>query len=315
MTKRALFLLALLITTGCKSNRPVIAVIPRTCGTPLWESEHAGAAAVARTSGLEIYWNAPMQDDDIQTQISLVESVRKRGFAGLIVSPIKSLPMRTPIQRILTLGMPVVVVGTELGIPPGTSLGYVLNDEVVGGEMAARRVGAILHGQGSIAILGINPELTSNISRQRSFENKLASEFPGIHVVARRFGFSSVPQEQQVAEALMQSASPLDAIIALSLTSTRGAYYAIEEFGKEGQIKLVGFDQDLLPPIRTGGIDSVVSENTYEMGRIAMAMMNRQLRRGSGNSREVVPPLLLTRENIDSPEIQRMLNLSWWNSR
>jgi ribose transport system substrate-binding protein len=272
-------------------------------------------AAIARTVGLDIYWNAPMQEDDIQSQISLVESVRKRGLAGLIISPIKTLPMRTPIQRTLRLGTPVVVVGTELGIPPGRNLGYVLNDEVIGGEIGARRLGAILHGQGSIAILGINPQLTSNITRERSFENTLTSEFPNIHVFARRFGFSSVPQEQQVAESLLQNASSIDAIVALSLTSTRGAYYAIEEFGKEGQIKLVGFDQDLLPPIRTGAIDSVVSEDTYQMGKIAMAMMNRELHGDSGNSMEIVPPILITRDNIDSPEIQKILNLSWWNSR
>src|SRR6266702_1394842 len=129
MIKRALCIAVLIVSAGCKTSGPVIAVIPRTCGTPLWESEHAGAAAVARTRGLGIYWNAPMQEDDIQSQISLVESVRKRGFAGLIASPVETLPMRTPIQRVLGLGRPVVVVGTELGIPPAPNLGYVLNDE------------------------------------------------------------------------------------------------------------------------------------------------------------------------------------------
>jgi ribose transport system substrate-binding protein len=262
-----------------------------------------------------MYWNAPMQEDDIQSQISLVESVQKRGFAGLIISPIKTLPMRTPIQRALKLGTPVVVVGTELGIPPGTRLGYVLNDEAMGGETAARRLGAILHGHGSIAILGINPQLTGTLTRERSLERTLTAEFPGIHVAARRLGLSSEPQEQQVAETLLQSNSSIDAIIALSLTSTRGAYYAIEEFGKEGQIKLVGFDQDLLPPIRTGAIDSVVSEDTYQMGKIAMTMLERELRGIPGTSKEIVAPVLLTRDNIDSPQIQKILNLSWWNSR
>src|SRR5580658_8206000 len=46
----------------CKRSTPIIAVIPRTCGTALWEPEHAGAAAVARADGLDIYWNAPMRD-------------------------------------------------------------------------------------------------------------------------------------------------------------------------------------------------------------------------------------------------------------
>ena len=31
---------------GCKRTPPTIAVIPRTCGTALWEPEHAGAAAL-----------------------------------------------------------------------------------------------------------------------------------------------------------------------------------------------------------------------------------------------------------------------------
>lgn len=310
-----LLLPAVFAITACKSAKPVIAVIPRTCGTALWEPEHAGAAAVARSNGLDIYWNAPMRDDDMETQISLIEKARARGYAGIIVSPIQTLPMRTPMRRVLAQGIPAVVIGTELGISPGPKLAYVLSNEQAGGELAARRIGAILHGQGSIAILGINPQLMSSIVRERSFETTLAREFPQIQVAVRRFGLSSVPQEQQAAEELLGKGANIDAIVALSLASTRGAYYALVEFEKEGQIKLVGFDQDLLPPVRTGGIDSVVVQNTYEMGRLAMGLMEQELHGKAGATELVVPPVLMTRENIDSPEIRQILNLSWWPTR
>ncbi len=311
----ALCLAALLAITSCKRAHPVIAVIPRTCGTALWEPEHAGAAAVARAKGLDVYWNAPMRDDDTETQITLIGKAQERGYAGIIVSPIETLPMRTPIRRALAHGTPVVVVGTELGIPPGDKLAYVLNDEQAGGQMAARRIGSILHGEGAIAILGINPRLMSNITRERSFETELAREFPRIRVVVRRFGLSSVPQEQQAEEELLSKGQNIDAIVALSLASTRGAYYALVEFGKENTIKLVGFDQDLLPPVRTGGIDSVVVQNTYEMGRLAMGLMDRELHGSACCSELLVAPVLMTRENIDSPEIRQILNLSWWPAR
>jgi ribose transport system substrate-binding protein len=311
----AVLMAAVLAIAGCKRGHPVIAVIPRTCGTALWESEHAGVAAVARASGLEVYWNAPMRDDDIETQISLIGKAQARGYAGIIVSPIETLPMRTPIRRALAHGIPVVVVGTDLGIPPGDKLAYVLNDEQAGGQMAAQRIGSILHGAGSIAILGIDPRLTGNIERERSFETELAHSFPQIRVVVRRFGLSSVPQEQQAAEELLSKGENLDAIVALSLASTRGAYYALVEFGKENAIKLVGFDQDLLPPVRTGGIDSVVLQNSYEIGRVAMGLMNRELHGSACCSQSLVAPVLMTRENIDSPEIRRILNLSWWPAR
>jgi ribose transport system substrate-binding protein len=229
-----------------------------------------------------------MRDNDTQTQISLIEKSVDRGMAGIIVSPIQTLPMRTPIRRALSRGVPVVVIDTELGIPPGPKLSYVLNDEQAGGRIAARRIGSILQGNGRIAIVGIR-------------------------VVARRLGLSSVPQEQHNAEELLAGPESLDAIVALSLASTRGTYYALAEFAKAHMIKLVGFDQDLIPPIRDGGIDSVVVQNTFNMGRIAMELMNREIHGKSGSLEVNVQPVLMTRENVDSTEIRQILNLSWWS--
>jgi ribose transport system substrate-binding protein len=274
---------------------------------------HAGAAEVARTIGLDLYWNGPMRDDDTHTQISLIEKSVDRGVVGVIVSPIQTLPLRTPIRKVLDQGIPVVVIDTELGIPPGPKLSYVLNDENIGGRIAARRVGLILQGKGSIAIVGIRPELKSNTLRERSFESTLSSEFPGIHVAVRRLGLSSVPQEQHNAEGLLTGSQSLDAIVALSLAATRGTYYALAEFAKVQTIKLVGFDQDLLPPIRDGGIDSVVVQNTFEIGRTAMNLMNREIQGGSGSEASVAP-VLLTRDNLDSAEMRQIENMSWWSS-
>jgi ribose transport system substrate-binding protein len=306
-------LLAVLAGTGCKRTPPTVAVIPRTCGSALWEPEHAGAAAVARSVGLNVYWNAPMRDNDVQTQISLVEKSLDRGVAGIIVSPIATLPMRTPMRRVLARGVPAVVVDTELGIPPGAKLGYVLNDEEAGGRIAARRVGAILDGKATIAIVGIDPQLKSHVMRERSFESTLSREFPRIRVAVRRLGLSSIPQEQHEAEELLSGGEEIDAIVALTLASTRGTYYALVEFGKANAIKLVGFDQDLLPPIRTGGMDSVVVQNTFEIGRIAMDLMDRQIHGTAAATQLYVQPVLMTRENLDSPEIRQILNLSWWS--
>ena len=298
---------------GCKRTAPTIAVIPRTCGTALWEPEHAGAATVARTLGLNLYWNAPMRDDDTQTQISLIEKSVERGIAGVIVSPIQTLPMRTPIRRVLAQGIPVVVIDTKLGIPSGSKLSYVLNDEQAGGRIAARRIGTILGGKGNIAIVGIQPELNSNTLRERSFELTLSSEFPDVRIVVRRLGLSSVPQEQHSAEELLAGRQSLDAIVALTLAATRGTYYALAEFGKARIIKLVGFDQDLMPPIRDGGIDSVVVQNTFELGRIAMQTMNRELQGMSGSPDVNVQPVLMTSENVDSAEMRQIENMSWWS--
>ncbi len=298
--------------SACSRTSNTIAVIPRACGTALWEPEHAGATHVARRKGMNVYWNASPREDDVAGQIDFLEKIVARGYAGIIITPDQTLPLRTPIRRITSRGLPMVVVGTNLGIAPSPKLTYVLNDDTAGGQMAARRIGRILKGQGSIAILGINPQLTGITSRERSLENTLEQEFPNIHVVARRLGYYSVPQEQQVAEDILNRGKSLDAIVALSHTSTRGAFYALVEFDKTQSIKLVGFDQDLMPPIRTGGIDSVVMERTYDMGRIAMELMDGLLHNQSVPDMSVVSPILMTRDNIDTPEIRQQLTANWW---
>lgn len=306
--------LVFIFSSACNHGSKLVAVIPRSCGTVLWEPEHAGAARLARKNGVQLYWNAPPREDDVEGQIALLNKVVDRGLSGLIITPDETLPLRTPVRRIVGRGIPVVVVGTHLGIAPSAKLSYVLNDEEAGGQMAARRLGAILKGTGTVAIVGINPQLTGISARQRSLENTLVQEFPNIHVVARRLGHYSVSQEQQIAESLLNGGPQLDAIVALSTSSTRGAYYALVEFGKVRVIKLIGFDQDLMPPLRTGGIDSIVMQRTYDMGHIAMSFMLSQLQGKGAPGVTLLAPILMTRDNLDTAEIYCQLMADWWRT-
>jgi ribose transport system substrate-binding protein len=305
--------IAVLASSGCERTAPTIAVIPRTCGTLLWEAEHTGVQRAASTYGFNVYWNAPMREDDVQGQIEILTRALARGAKGLIISPVESLPLRISIHRALLAGTPVVVVGTDLGLPPGDKLAYVLNDDRSGGQMAARRVGELLKGQGTIAVLGISNQLTSTADRARSLEATLADQFPDIHVVFRSLALPTVSQEQQVAEKLLAEHSNVDAIVALTEFSTRGAYYALTEFNKTSSVHLIGFDQNLLVPVRTGGIDSVIMQDTNQMGRAAMKLMEEELHGGTKQSYVVLQPQLVTHENIDSDAVKEILDLGWFS--
>lgn len=291
---------------------PVIAVIPQTCGTFLWEAEHKGVARTAPAYGLKIYWNGPMREDDLQGQIDILSAALQRGMRGVIVSPIAELPLRVPVHDAVERGVPVVVIGTNLGLPPGRHLAYVLNDEERGGQMAARRIGDRLKGHGRVAILGINRELTSTAERALSVERTFANEYPGITVTFRSEARPTVSQEQQVAERMLVEGGHIDGIVALTEASTRGAFYALTEFNRTTNTPLVGFDQNLLAPIRTGEIDSVVIQDTDQMGKAAMQLMDEELHGGAKQPRVTIEPRLVTAQTIDSPAIQEILDLSWY---
>jgi len=307
-----MLIVALSALIACNRSEPIIAVIPRTSGTYLWEAEHTGVQREAAMRGLHVYWNAPMREDDVQGQIEILAQALKRRVSGVIVSPVEALPLRTSVRNALQNGTPVVVVGTDLGLAPGKNLAYVLNDEQSGGQMAARRIGKLLKGQGTVAILGISKQLTSNAERARSVETTLSVEFPGIHVVFRSLALPTVSQEQQVAEKLLEDGEHVDAIVALTEASTRGAFYALTEFKRTSTTPIVGFDQNILAPIRTGQIDSVIIQNTRQMGRAAIELVAQEINRQTPQNYVIVQPELVSSETIDSDRVKQTLDLSWW---
>jgi ribose transport system substrate-binding protein len=304
---------ALCLIAGCHRQSATIAVIPRTCGTLLWEAEHTGIQHVASADGLNVYWNAPMREDDVQGQIEVLANAIGRKVQGVIISPVEALPLRTPVNRALEHGIPIVVIGTDLGLTPGKNLAYVLNDEHAGGQIAARRVGELLHGEGTVAVMGISNQLTSTAERARNLETTLTEEFPHIQVVFRSLALPTVSQEQQVAEKLLAKNLRVNAIVALSESSTRGAFYALTELNRTSTIHLIGFDQNLIAPIRTGAIDSVIMQNTHGMGREAMILMNDELQLRVPRSRVVLQPVLVTKANLDSAEVKEILDLRWFS--
>lgn len=297
---------------SCRRTVPTIAVIPKTCGTLLWEAEHTGVEREGKRRGINVYWNAPMREDDIQGQIDLLSRALDRGAKGVIVAPVAALPFRAPAYSMIQKGIPVVVIGTDLGIAPDKKLAYVLNDEHYGGQLAARKIGQLLSGHGSVAIMGISNQLSGTAERVRSLETTLAEEFPQIQVSFRSLALPTVSQEQEAAEKLLAQNIPCDAIIALNEISTRGAFYALTEFKKTSSIRLVGFDQDLIVPVRMGGLDAVIMQNTEQMGHAAMQLMDDEMHGRPSQGYTVLKPLLLTRENLDSAQVREMFDLGWF---
>lgn len=296
-----------LFAVGCHRQSTTVEVIPRTTTTLLWESLHAGAADAARGSDLQIRWEAPADEGDTERQLSTLAASITRRDRGIIFAPDETLASRSLVLRAVKNKIPVVVVDDEFGPPAGPLLSYVSNDERIGAQLAAKRLTSVLHGRGSIAIVGINPRLEGELSREELFESALSELAPQIRVQVRRFGDSVITHQQQIAQELLRGHDHLDAIVALSSTATRGAYYARIAMEPHPQVVIIGFDQDLLLPVRTGEVDAVIAQDTKTIGRVAMEDIRARVRGETEANTKLVPPLLLTRETLNSPQLSALL--------
>jgi ribose transport system substrate-binding protein len=277
----------------------------------LWEAAHAGAEFAARQEGLQVYWNAPTREDDVQRQIDIIQHAIASGARGLILAPDQGLALMVPVRNIVAHGIPTVVISSRLPVQPGGKLSYILNDEVTTGHLASQRTGEILGGKGTVAVLGVDPDVSGILERTRSFETSLATLYPGVRIVEERAGGFNIAEAQDIAEDVLERNPHLDVFLALNSATTRGAYLALKRRGLLKRVKLVACEQDLVPPLLTGEIDSIVVENTYEMARLAVQSVARQMRGESVPALIRLSPKLVTRENLDSPEVRRMLSMDW----
>lgn len=274
----------------------------------LWEPAHAGAQDVANRLGLNIYWNAPTREDDVAGQINLIERIVRDRDQGLILAPDQALALITPVRRAMAKGIPIVVIGSSLSIPPGNNLSYIVNDEEEGGRIAARRVAFLLHGQGSVALLGIDPAISGIMIRARTCEQFLTSNYPNIHIVETRSGSFSLPHEQQMAEETLKENPDLGAIVALTWASAQGSISTIESSVPIPKVKVIGFDPTgLLFEATT--LDSVILQNTREMGDRAIRMIDAHRHGQPMRGVVILQPMLVTRENVGSEKVRIMTTM------
>ena len=75
--------------SGKKKYR--IAVIPKGTTHEFWKSVHAGAENAARELGnVEVLWKGPLQEDDRDGQISVVQDFITRRVDGICLAPLDS---------------------------------------------------------------------------------------------------------------------------------------------------------------------------------------------------------------------------------
>lgn len=311
-----LIIFSLLLTTSChKAGKITIAVIPRTSGTLLWEPEHRGAQDAAEKIGAKIYWNAPTREGDVAGQIALMDHAIAEGYQGIILAPSQSLALITPVRHALAQGLPIVIVSSPLPVPAEANLSYVLNDEQEGGKIAARRIAQMLHGSGTVAVLGINPDVAGIMIRAHSFESFLSANYPQIHIIERHIGTFNIPHEQEVAEEVLETHPDLDAVVALMWSSARGAMSTIDNNPGKFRAKVIGFDpEDIL--FTSPSLDSVVLQNTREMGALSVQLIHSQLIGRSAPALITLKPILVTRANAHSEEVLHMTTMDWqpgWN--
>jgi ribose transport system substrate-binding protein len=92
-------------------------------------------------------------------------------------------------------------------------------------------------------------------------------------------------------------------------SSTYGMLLAMRQAGIAGKVKFVGFDSSppLVEALRKGEIDALVVQDPRTMGYRGVEAVVKHLRGESVEPLVDTGAVLVTKENIDTPEIKRLI--------
>ncbi|MEW6357862.1 MAG: substrate-binding domain-containing protein [Planctomycetota bacterium] len=312
-----LAILAMLVVAGCgqkgQTDKPgqkklTIAVIPKGTSHVFWQSVHAGAAKAGKELDVEILWDGPATEGERAEQIRIVEDMITRQVDGIVLAPLDDKSLVPVIERAQKAGIPLTIF--DSGAETDQYVSFVATDNYRGGVEGAEAMAKLLNGKGSIAVVKYAPGSASTTQRESGFMETIQKKYPDIKIADAQYAGTTVSKALGVAEDILTKNPSLDGVFACNESTAVGTVQAIKARNLVGKIRMVGFDcsPQLQEALRTKVLDALVVQNPFKMGYEGVKTIV-DLKGGKTPPKRIDTGVtVVTRENLDTPEVQALVN-------
>jgi ribose transport system substrate-binding protein len=252
-----------------------VAVIPKGTIHEFWRSIEGGARKAeaelnAAGSKVQVIWKGPLREDDRDNQIQVIENFTARKVSGMVLAPLDSQALVTPVETAVGAGIPVVIIDSDLKTEKYTS--FVATDNFRGGKKFP-----------DIKI--ISSDQYAGATRETSYQasqnllNRFGREVNGVF-------------------------SPCEPVCV-------GMAKAIRDLGLGGgKVKMVGFDTGAqsIADLKAGDLQGLVVQNPFKMGYEGVITLVKSLKGEQVPKRLDTGVTLVTKDNMDQPEIKDLLS-------
>jgi ribose transport system substrate-binding protein len=295
-----------------------IAVIPKGTTHEFWKAVHAGAVKAAREANLSVVWKGPLKEDDLKSQVDLVQSFTAQGVSGIVLAPLNDTALAAPVKAAADAQIPVVIFDSDL--KDKSYVSFVATDNHAAGALAGERMGKLLNGKGNVLVLRYLEGSASTTNREEGFLEAIA-KFPNIKVVSdNRFAGATTESAHAASENLLlaQNAAKgtLNGIFTPNESTTFGMLLALQKAELAGKVHFIGFDssEKLVNAVSAGQIDALVLQDPMKMGYLAVKTLAAHLQKQPVEARIDTGATLVDKDNLQNADVAQLVkpNLSQW---
>ena len=185
---------------------------------------------------------------------------------------------------------------------------FLATDNKAAGELAAQEMIERIGKEGKVAVMSYVAGAGSEIGRVGGFVDYLKANSE-IEIVGPFYSNSQMATALNQTTDVLASNPDLKGIFGANEPTAIGMGRALSQSGRAGQVVGIGFDgnEDLQNFVRDGTLAAIAVQGSFQMGEKGVETVVNVIDRAKVDKNQDTGVVLVTKENIDTPEAQNVL--------
>lgn len=315
MRGRQLFLISILILfwqlTIYSQNKPKIAVIPKSETAAFWKSVHTGARLGAVAFNVEVEWKAPTKDDDVEQQVKFIEESISQKVSGIVIAPLDKKVLLEPVTKAMNNNIPVIIFDSRIEGKAGKNyVSFVGIDNKKAGKLAAEEMLKLMKGKNRIIVLRYSFSVSNISAREEGFIETMSKQ-NNIILDKDNYIGGSIDEVINSCMKLEDKLKSANGVFCSYEHATLAMLTVLRRINMIGKIRFVGFDTPniAIEALKNGEIDVLIAQDPSQIGFQCLKTIVDYIRGKSIRPNVDIPVKIVTRKNLNEPEIQKILAL------
>lgn len=292
-----------------------ITVIIKATDSNYWQTVLLGAQAAAADSNgtIRVTTAGPTSETDIGEQVTILENAITAGPDGIVIASISSDATVPAVEDAVGRGIPVVTVDNKLNTDAYSQ--HLATNHYDAAAGAAEAMAQKWADDGvdpvgkKVVVLSADSGSAVNQARTDGFIDKITELVPEIVVLETQYADNDIGRAQDILDNLIIANPDLIGVFGDNNHMGNGIANSIEQNNKGDDIVSFAFDSDdtAIAAIRNGVLTGIVVQDPFGMGYDGV-LAAVEVAKGNSVTKDVVAATtLVTIENIDEPDVQKLL--------
>lgn len=286
-------------SAGKAGKHYTLQFIQGVIGDNFYITMKCGVQAEAKKLGASVKTQGPQKFDPTLQKPILDSAVAAKPDA-ILIAPTNAQAMQAPLAKAASQGVKIVLVDTTT-VDPSYAESQIASDNIGGGKAAFKAIEKLAPGGGKVLVVSVDPGISTTDARTKGFVQaaKASKKYKPLRT---QYSHNDPSKAAQIVTSALQRNPDIVGIFATNLFAAEGSATGIQQAGKSGKVKVVGFDAgpDQIAALKKGTVQALVAQQPSKIGKDGVDQAIRALEGKKVNPKIQTGFSIITKDNVDT---------------